>query len=108
MAQITHVAFQVDDQGGGADFREFAFETAPQGTDYVVTITYPGSGPSIVTLSKSNPTASIPSSPARVKPSGQLALSWGTTDSAILVLFTGTLNTAHSLSMTNTCVGAIG
>jgi hypothetical protein len=105
-ARITHVAFQVDDQGGGADYREFAFDTAVQGPDYVVTITYPGSGPDIINLRNSQPTASIPSSSARVKPYGQLTLSY-TTGSTALIQFTGSLFTMHTLNMQNVVVGAI-
>jgi hypothetical protein len=104
MPQLTHVQFQVNDGGDGT--RLFDFDTTSQGSDYVVTISYPGSGPSIINLSKNAPSVPIPPSAARVKPIGQMTLSWDN-DPAVLILFTGTLNTANSVSMTNACVAAL-
>ena len=106
MAQFTSSSFVVAD-GKGAPTREFTFDTKAQGDVYRVTISFDGSGPIPVKLSKAQPTAPISETTARVRPSGTLSLSYDETEPTVLILFDGTLHTAHSTSMTNACVGAI-
>ncbi len=99
-----HAEFLVDDQGGGADNRNFVFDTVRQGDGVKVTITYPGSGPLAVTLTKGRPVQAIPAQDAaRVKPSGTLTLTWSAEPATEfrLVSFTGTLHTDHSVTLTD-------
>ena len=106
MAQLTHNEFSVAD-GEGAPFREFEFDTISQGDQYNVKINVPGSGPIVSTLSKESPTASIEDNGARVRPTGTLTLSFDDDGPTVLILFTGTLHTAHSTSLENVCIGAV-
>jgi hypothetical protein len=107
MAQLTHTEFEVDDQGGGSTTRTFNFDTTSQGGNYAVKISFPGSGPIFASLNKENPSAEIKDTDARVKPTGTLTLSWNNDDQTVLVLFSGTLHTMHSVTMENVCVGAL-
>jgi hypothetical protein len=106
MPDSTSCKFTVNDEGGGADNRDFLFNTIQQGDSYNVTITNDGMGPYGVSLSTSKPNANIPSSDARVKATGHLSLLFdqGTGSNNVVIQFTGTLNTTHPTSVNNVVV----
>ena len=106
MAELTHCSFDVPDKDD--ETRTFTFDTMAQGEDYRVTISFDGSGPIRATLNKNNERdVQVMDNGARVRPSGTLSLSYNNTSPTVLIVFTGTLHTAHSVSMTNVCIGAI-
>lgn len=115
MATIQNVTFTVNDDGGaeGPDphTKTFAFDTIQRGAEYEVTVTIPGSGQQVYTLSKEKgkDQVDIVDNGARVKPSGKLTLSHDSAkdEEQVLILFTGALITMHSVAMKNVCIGAI-
>ena len=98
---VNHSEFLVDDQGGGADNRNFVFDTVRHGDGVIVTITYPGAGPMAITLTRASPVYTIPDSEARVKPTDILSMEWPPSDGneTLLVVFSGVLHTEHSVTL---------
>lgn len=107
---VKHCEFLVDDQGGGSDNRLFTFDTVRKGDGVTVTITYPGSGPASFDLTKANPQQTVPDNAARVKPTGTLVLEWSVLpgEDLLLVLFSGTLHTMHSVTLDRIGVAILG
>ena len=106
----NHCEFLVDDQGGGADNRLFTFDSVRSGDSVTVTVTYPGSGPASFTLSKTSPVQTVPDTVARVKPTGTLTLEWSVEpgEDILLVIFSGTLHTMHSVTLDRIGVAIFG
>ena len=108
MPDSTSCKFTVNDEGGGADNRDFLFNTIQQGDSYTVTITNDGIAPYGVSLSTSKPNANGPSQDARVKATGVLSLLFDqrAAPNNVVILFTGTLHTTHPTSMSNVAVAS--